>query len=84
MNSPKAIIESEEKVDEDEKQDDLIACLACDALKDFSEITFLESCDHSFCKSCLMKYIAKSLMEHKDAACFTCNSRIPEYQKKVL
>jgi len=65
-------------------RDDLIPCGNCNNLKEWTEIVYLESCVHSFCKECLIKLIINSAKANKEAACFSCQKPITEYEKKVI
>jgi len=65
-------------------RDDLVPCGSCNNLKEWTEIVYLESCVHAFCKDCLVKLIINSAKGNKEPACFSCQTTISEVEKKNL
>jgi len=64
-------------------RNDLIPCSKCSGMKEMSEIVFLESCVHSFCKKCLVEQVRTCIKQKREVCCLSCGETISEFEKRV-
>ena len=68
---------------EDDLESNGMECSKCNKKTNFDDIIFLNGCDHTFCKECLISHILECFKYKKPLTCINCKSALLEKEMKV-